>query len=154
MKWFIDNNFKVKRIRSLSSHISINIIIIFKKNSTADSRVIHDYRKFNERIIKNHTSLSHQDEILKLFINVIICEKIDLINAYYQILIYADDIYKTAFKTSFELYEWLIMFQKLCNVFTIFQRYMNHVFRKYIDKFCVVYQDDIIIFFNSVKKHK
>ena len=57
--------------------------MIFKKNSTADSHVIHNYKKLNERIVKNHISLFHQNEILKLFINVIIHEKIDLINAYY-----------------------------------------------------------------------
>src|SRR5947207_2679165 len=63
------------------------------------------YKELNEKIVKDHISLSHQDEILKLLINVVIHEKIDLVNAYYQILIYSDDIHKTAFKISFRLYE-------------------------------------------------
>ena len=105
MKQFIDINLKVKHIHLSSSYISIGILMILKKISTADSCVMHDYRELNEKIVKDHISLPHQDEILKLLINVIIHEKIDLINAYYQILIYFDDIHKTAFKTSFELYE-------------------------------------------------
>src|SRR5436305_12291848 len=46
------------------------------------------------------------------------------------------------------------MSQGLCNAFATFQRYMNYVLREYIDKFYAVYQDDIVIFFNSVEKHK
>ena len=44
--------------------------------------------------------------------------------------------------------------QELCNAPAIFQRYMNYVLREYIGKFCVVYQDDIVIFSNSIEKHK
>ena len=79
--------------------------MISKKIPIIDSCVVHDYRELNEKTVKDHISLSHQDEILKLLINAIIRGKIDLINAYYQILIYFDDIHKTIFKTSFELYE-------------------------------------------------
>src|SRR5947199_10543154 len=105
MKRFIDINLKVKRIRSSSLYISVDIFMISKKILTIDSRVVHDYREFNERIVKNHTSLSHQNEILKLLVRAVIREKIDLINAYYQILMHFDNVHKTAFKTSFELYK-------------------------------------------------
>src|SRR5436309_14095263 len=105
MKRFVDINLKVKRIRSSSSHISIGIFMIFKKILTVDLRVVHDYRELNERTVKNHTSLSHQNEILKLLVRAVVREKINLINAYYQILMHSDDVHKTAFKTPFELYE-------------------------------------------------
>src|SRR5438045_1295527 len=65
-----------------------------------------------------------------------------------------DDIHKTAIKTPFGLYEWVVMPQGLCNAPATFQRYMNYVLRKYIGKFCAVYQDDIAIFSNSVEEHK
>ena len=105
MKQFIDINLKVKRIHPSSLYISIDILMIPKKISITDPHIMHDYRELNEKIVKNHISLSHRDEILKLLINVVIHEKIDLVNAYYQILIYSDDIHKTAFKISFRLYE-------------------------------------------------
>ena len=79
--------------------------MIFKKILIVDSCVVHDYKKLNEKIMKNHTSLFHQNEILKLLVRAVVCEKIDLINAYYQILMHFDDVHKTVFKTSFELYE-------------------------------------------------
>ena len=109
MKWFIDINLNAKRIRSSSSHISAGILMTFKKDLTIDPYVIHDYRELNERMIKNDTSFPWQDEILELLVKIIIHGKIDLMNAYYQILMHSDDVHKTTFKTSFELYEWLVM---------------------------------------------
>ena len=79
--------------------------MIFKKNLTIDLYIIHDYKEFNERMIKNHTPLPRQDEILELLVKIIIRGKIDLMNAYYQILMHSDDVHKTAFKTPFGLYE-------------------------------------------------
>ena len=66
---------------------------------------MHDYREFNEKTVKDHTPLPRQDEILELLVNIVIRGKIDLVNAYYQILMHFDDVHKTAFKTSFGLYE-------------------------------------------------
>jgi hypothetical protein len=154
MKRFIDTNLKAKRIRPSSSHISAGTLMTPKKIPTADPRVVHDYRELNERTVKDHTPLPRQDEILELLVNAVVRGKIDLVNAYYQILMYTDDIHKTAFKTPFGLYEWLVMPQGLCNAPATFQRYMNYVLREYIGKFCAVYQDDIAIFSNSVEEHK
>ena len=89
-----------------------------------------------------------------LLIKIIIQGKIDLINAYYQIQMHSDDIHKTIFKTSFGLYEWIIMSQGFYNTPAIFQRYMNYILREYIGKFCAVYQDDIVIFSNSMEEYK
>jgi uncharacterized membrane protein len=77
----------------------------FKKNIIIDLYIIHDYREFNKRIIKNYILLSQQNEILEFLVKIIIRGKIDLMNAYYQILMHSDNVHKTAFKTSFELYE-------------------------------------------------
>ena len=64
------------------------------------------------------------------------------------------DIHKTAFKTPFGTYEWLVMPQGLCNAVATFQRYMNWVLRKYVGRFCAVYIDDIAIWSNSVEEHE
>jgi len=68
-----------------------------------------------------------------------VCDKIDLVCAYYQILIEIADIHKTAFKTPFGMYEWLVMPQGLCNAVATFQQYMNWILWDYISKFCMVY---------------
>jgi len=76
-----------------------------KKDVTIDPRIVHDYRELNERTVKDHTSLLQQDEILKFFVRAVVHRKIDLVNAYYQILIHFNDVHKRAFKTPFRLYE-------------------------------------------------
>ena len=65
--------------------------------------------RVNERTVKDHTPLPHQDEILKLLVRAVVCGKIDLVNAYYQILMHPNDINKTAFKTPFDLYECFVL---------------------------------------------
>ena len=128
--------------------------MVSKKPADVDSHGVHDYRALNEKTVKDHTPLSRQDEILELLVSAIIGGKIDLVSAYYQIRMHPDDIHKTAIKTPFGLYEWIVMPQRLCNAPAIFQRYMNYILREYIGKFCAVYQDDIAIFSNSVEEHK
>src|SRR5579859_571419 len=80
--------------------------------------------------------------------------KIDLKDAYYQIRIREGDIWKTAIKTPFGLYEWIVMPQGLCNAPATFQRYMNFILREYIGEFCEAYMDDIGIYSNSVAEHR
>jgi len=64
-----------------------------------------------------------------------------------------DDVHKTAFKTPFGLFEWLVMPQGLCNAPATWQRFMNWVLRKYVGKICHVYIDDIAIFSDSLLEH-
>ena len=79
--------------------------MIFKRDLTMNPHIVHDYRELNERTVKDHTPLPWQDEILELLVKAVVRGKIDLVNAYYQILMHSDDVHKTAFKTPFELYE-------------------------------------------------
>ena len=68
MKRFIDSNLKAKRIRPSLSHISAGTFMTPKKDLTIDLRLVHDYRELNERTVKDHTPLPHQDEILELLV--------------------------------------------------------------------------------------
>ena len=154
LRRFIDANLKAGRLRPSSSHISAGTFLVPKKNPDADPRVVHDYRALNEKTVKDHTPLPRQDEILELLVRAVVRGKIDLVNAFYQILVEAGDIHKTAIKTPFGLYEWTVMPQGLCNAPATFQRFMNYVLREYIGKICAVYQDDIAIFSNSIEEHK
>jgi hypothetical protein len=157
MQEFINEQLSAGRIRPSSSHMSAGTMMVPKKDShgtvSAERRVVHDYRALNENTVPDHTSLPRQDEIMTASTKGKIRGKIDLVSAYYQLGMHPDDVHKTAFKTPFGMYEWLVIPQGLRNAPASFQRYMNYVLRDYIGRFCYVYLDDIIFWSDSVEQH-
>ncbi|GBG73549.1 hypothetical protein CBR_g16892 [Chara braunii] len=79
--------------------------------------------------------------------------KVDLKFGYHQIEMAEEDVYKTAFKTRYGTYEFLVMPFGLCNAPGTFQTEMHRIFRPYLDKFMVVYLDDILVFSKTVREH-
>ena len=116
-------------------------------------RVVHDYRALNDNTIKDHTPLPRQDQILRRIARAEVRGYLDCPDAYYQMDVHPDDIWKTAFKTPFGMFEWLVMPQGLCNAPATWQRYMNWVLREHVGKICYVYIDDIVIFSDSIEEH-
>ena len=80
--------------------------------------------------------------------------KIDLRSVYYQVRIKDEDIFKTAFRTRYGHYEFVIMPFRLTNAPVVFMCLMNNVMHKYLDKFVVVFIDDILIYSKSEEEHK
>ena len=96
-----------------------------------DSSGTPRYRAFNDNTVKDHTLLSRH-QILRRIARAKIRGYIDCPDAYYQMQVHSDDIWKTAFKTPFGMFEWLVMPQGLCNAPPTRQRYMNWILREYV----------------------
>ncbi|GBG79135.1 hypothetical protein CBR_g28850 [Chara braunii] len=77
----------------------------------------------------------------------------DLKSGYHKIAIRPEDQHKTAFQTRYGLYEFVVMPFGLCNAPGTFQHAMNRIFHDYLNKFVVVYLDDMLIFGTSVEEH-
>jgi hypothetical protein len=105
MRDFLDEHLAAGRIRRSSSHIASGTWMIPKDDPIDMPRVVHDYRGLNAKTVKDHTPLTRQDDIIEKLAKGKIRGKIDLICAYYQILMEIADIHKTAFKTPFGTYE-------------------------------------------------
>jgi hypothetical protein len=104
--------------------------------------------------VKNKYPLPRIDLLFDQLIGAQVFSKIDLRSGYHQIKIREEDIPKTAFSTRYGLYEYLVMTFGLTNNLTHFMYLMNSVFMEELDKFVVVFIDDILVFSKSKKEHE
>jgi hypothetical protein len=112
-----------------------------------------DYHSLNEVTIKNKYPLCRIDDLFDQLKGARVFSKIDLRSGYHQLEIRASDIPKTAFITRYSLYEYTVMSFGLTNAPTYFMYLMNKVFMDYLDKFMVVFIDDILIFSKNEEDH-
>jgi hypothetical protein len=123
------------------------------KNKDGSMRMCVDYRPLNAVTIKNKYSLPRIDVLFDQLVGAKVFSKIDLRSGYHQIKIRASDIPKTAFSTQYGLYEFLVMSFGLTNAPAYFMYLMNSVFMNELDKFVVVFIDDILIYSKSKAEH-
>src|SRR3954464_15282953 len=112
-----------------------------------------DYRALNKQTIKNRYPLPRIDEMLDRLYKARFFSKIDLRSGYHQIRIKEEDIPKTAFRTRYGHFEFMILPFGLTNAPATFQILMNDVFRGMLDEYVIIYLDDILIFSNTYGDH-
>jgi hypothetical protein len=116
-------------------------------------RLCIDYRPLNVVAIKNKYPLPCIDILFDQLASARVFFKVDLHSGYHQIKIHLEDVPKNAFSTSYGLYEYLVMSFGLTNAPTHFMYMMNSVFMSELDKFIVVFIDNILIYSKSEEEH-
>jgi hypothetical protein len=138
-------------IRPSSSPWGCPAIFVKKKDQT--HRMCVEYRPLNEVTIKNKYPLPRIDILFDQLTGARVFSKIDLRSGYHQIRIRPEDIPKTAFTMQFRLFEYLVMSFGLTNAPAHFTYLMNSVFMPELDKFVVVFIDDILIDSKTEEEH-
>jgi hypothetical protein len=128
------------------------VIFVSKKDGT--QRLCMDYHALNEVTMKNKYLLPRIADIFDQLCGACVFSKINLQSRYHQLKIRECDISKTAFVLRYGLYEYTVMSFGLTNVPAYFMYLMNKVFMEYLDKFFVVFIDDILVHSRSEEEHK
>jgi hypothetical protein len=148
---YLDDALTRDIIKHSMSSIEASMLFVFKKNEKL--RLCVDYRDLNKIIRKNRHSLSLIIQMLNQLKNCRFFIKIDLTDAYNRIRIKKNDEWKTTFRICYEHFEYLMMLFDLANASITFQVYINKTFNELIDDFCVMYLNDILIFFKNKESH-
>jgi hypothetical protein len=128
------------------------VLFVEKKDGT--QRMCVDYRSLNEVTIKNKYPLPGIEDLFDQMKGASVFSKVDLRSGYHQQKIQESDIPKTTFRTRYGLYEYTVMSFGLTNVPAYFMYLMNKVFMEYLDKFVVVFIDDILVFSKTKEEHE
>jgi hypothetical protein len=127
---------------------------LFVEKKDKELHLCVDYRSLNAVTIKNMYPLLRIDIMFDQLARAQVFPKIDLCSGYHQIKICAKDIPKTAFRTRYGLYEYLVMSFGLRNAPANFMSFMNLVFMRELDQFVMVFIDDILVYSKSMEEHK
>ncbi|TID16590.1 hypothetical protein E6O75_ATG11708 [Venturia nashicola] len=138
-------------IRPSTSPAGAGILFVPKKGG--DLRLCVDYRGLNKVTIKNRHALPLISELLDRLQGARYYTKLDMKNAYYRIRIRPGDEWKTAFRTRYGHFEYLVMPFGLANAPATFQAYINKALSGLVDSICVVYLDDVMIYSKTRSEH-
>ncbi|KAL8119480.1 hypothetical protein AgCh_016850 [Apium graveolens] len=127
--------------------------VLFVNKKDGSMRLCIDYREVNKLTIKNKYHLPRIDDLFDQLKGACYFSKIDLRFGYHQLKIKPEDIPKTAFRTRYGHYEFLMMSFGLTNAPSAFMDLMNRVYKEYLDKFVIVFNDDILIYSKNPEDH-
>ena len=123
--------------------------MLLVKKKDGSSRLCVDYKQLNKMTIKNKYPLLRIDDLMDQLHGSVVFSKIDLRSGYHQILVNTDDVQKTAFRSRYKHYEYVVMPFGVTNAPAVFMDYMNRIFRPFLDKFVVDFIDDILSYSKS-----
>ena len=127
--------------------------VLFQKKHDGSLRMCIDYRVLNKVMVKNKYPIPHIADLFDKLGRAKFFTKLDLRSGYYQVRIAEGDEPKTTCLTRYGSYEFLVMPFGLTNAPATFCTLMNKIFHPFLDKFVVVYLDDIVIYSNTLEEH-
>jgi hypothetical protein len=151
LKDYLRDMLEQGKIRPSRSPFGAPILFVKKKNG--ELRLCVDYRGLNKITIKNRYPLPLMSQLREQIGKSKIFTSLDLRNGYNLIRIAKGDEYKTAFRTHYGQYEYLVMPFGLCNAPATFQEMMNEIFRDLLDCGVAVYLDDVLIYAETREEH-
>jgi hypothetical protein len=128
------------------------VIFVSKKDGT--ERLCMDYRALNEVTIKDKYLLPRIDDLFDQLRGACVFSKINLRSGYHRLKVQECNIPKTSFILRYGLYEFTVMSFGLTNAVAYFLYMMNKVFMEYLDKFVMVFIDDILVYSRSEEEHE
>jgi hypothetical protein len=129
-------------------------LVLFVQKKDGSQRKCVDYRSLNDVTIKNKYPLPHIEDLFDHMRGARVFSKIDLRSGYHQMKIRPSDIPGMTFSTRYGLYESTVMSFGLTNAPAYFMNLMNKVFMEYLDRFVVVFIDDILIYSKNDSDHE